>query len=277
MSCPRSTLLLSLALALPLAAEAQSARRPAPPVDPLFDHRLSVTAGLGYGSLDTTLRIDASDGAPGTTLSAEEDLGLDDADLADRLEVTLRPRKRHRIRLGLAALTGDRRGSTVAEEDLLVGDDVFTAGETVDSRVRMRAWSASYAYSFLRRPRYEIGLSLGYTSVGLTAEAGVPSRGIRQRFEETVPAPQAGVDASFRFNRRWYAEARYQYFKVSEDDASGRLTQWEAAVMYQFNEHLSAGLAFTSFDGEVEFTEPGDSALFQQQTDSVLLQVRAGL
>lgn len=273
----RPRLLALLALAFPLAAEAQAARRPVQPPDPLFDHTISVTAGFGHATPDTTFRIDASDGTPGTTIDASDDLGFDDSELSDRLEITLRPRKRHRVRLGLAALPADRTASTVVEQDLLVGDDVYAAGETVESKLRVRAWSASYGYSFVRRPRFELGLSVGFTSVAVTAETGVPSRGTRQRFEENLPAPQAGVDFSFRFSRRWYAEARYQYFNVDHDDASGNLTQLDAAVMYQFNSNIAVGLAFSSFDGEVDFTEPGDSALFEQKTDSVLLMIRAGL
>jgi hypothetical protein len=273
----RSRAFLAIALALPLAAEAQSARRPVTPPDPLFDHTISVTGGIGIASPETVIRYDASDGTPGTTIDAEDDLGFDDQDMATRLDITLRPRKRHRVRLGLVALPGDRSASQVIEEDIRFGDDVYLAGETVESKLRLRAWSASYGYSFLRQPRYEFGVSVGFTSIGLLAEAGVPARGVREREEQTVPAPQVGADLSFRISPRWYAEARYQYFKVSADDASGRLTQLDAAVMFQVNPNLAVGLGWTSFDGDVELREAGDSGLFRQKTDSFLLQVRAGL
>ncbi len=267
--------LLALALVLPQAAGAQ-ARRGAPPPDPLFDHTLSVTGGVGLASPDTLIRYDASDGTPGTTLVAEDDLGFDDRETATRLEVSLRPRKRHRVRLGLLALPGDRSATETIAGPLRFGDEQFLAGDTVSSKLRLRAWSISYGYSFVRRPRFELGATLGATSLGLLAEAGVPARGIREREERSVPAPQAGLDASFRITPRWYAEARYQYFKVTADDVSGRLTQAEAAVMFQFNPHLAAGLAWTDFDASVTLREAGDSGRFRQQSDALLLQVRAG-
>lgn len=270
-------LIATLALALPLAAEAQSARRPAPPPDPLFGHTISVTGGLGYAAPETVLRFDAADGTPGTTLDGEDDLGLDDSERADRLEVTLRPRPRHRLRIGYASLPGERRAIEVIDQDIRFGDDLYFAGETVESRFRMRAWSASYAYSVVRRGRFEIGLSGGVTSIGVRAEAGVPARAIGESEEFTVLAPQAGLDASVRFSPRWYGELRYQYFKVQDPDADGQLTQVDAAVMYQINTNLAAGLGFSLFDGDVEFTDPGESSLYRQRSDSFLLMIRAGL
>jgi hypothetical protein len=270
-------LLVPLAFLLAQAAAAQSVRRPAPPPDPLFDHTISVTGGFGLASPDTLIRYDASDGTAGTPLVAEDDLGFDDRENATRLEITLRPRKRHRLRLGLVALPEERSASEAIAEDIRFGDETFFAGETVQSKLRLRAWTVSYGYSFFRHPRFEAGASLGVASLGLLAEAGMPARGLREREEQTVPAPQAGVDLSFRITPRWYAEARYQYFRVDSSDVSGRLTQAEAAVMFQVNPHLAAGIAWTDFDVSVDLREVGDSGRFRQQTDAVLLQVRAGL
>lgn len=272
-----SCLLPALLLMLPLHADAQSARRPAPPPDPLFGQTVSVTGSIGYASTDTTVRLDATDGTLGSVLDAEDDLGLDEQDVAERLEITLRPRERHRVRLALSALPGDRRGSVVPDEDLRVGDDVYAAGETLRSKLRFRAWSASYAYSVLRRPRFELALSAGVTSIGVLAETAAPARGASERFEETVPAPQLGIEASFRVTPRWYAETRYQYFDLSASDASGRLTQLDLGVMFQVNDHLAAGLGYVLFDAEADFREPGDSGLFRFRTDSVMLVIRAGL
>lgn len=270
-------LLCCLLLLLPVAAVAQPARGTAPPRDPLFDDRLSVTVGVGAAWPETLVRYDASDGTRGTPLEAENDLGFDERETVTRLDVALRPRARHRLRLGLVALPDPRRATTVIAEDIRFGDDVYFAGDTVKSTLRLRAWSASYGYSFVRSPRLEIGASLGVTSLGLLAEAGVPARGLREREERTELVPQGGVDAAYRFGPRWHGEARYQYFELSGDDARGRLTQAEAAVMFQINPHLAAGLSYTDFDASVDLREPGDSARYRQRSGSVMLVVRAGL
>jgi opacity protein-like surface antigen len=276
LSCPRAPALVLLLL-LPAAAEAQAARRGAPPPDPMLDHTISVTGGLGYASTETRLRFDASDGTPGTPLDGEADLGLDEGSRADRLEVTLRPRPRHRVRLAYDALPGERSASAVIGEDIRFGDDIYLAGETVETRFRLRAWSGSYGYSIVRNPRVEFGVSAGVASIGVRADVGVPARQVGESEEFTVLAPQAGIDVTVRFTDRWYGEARYQYFRLQESDADGQLTRADAAVMFQVNPHLALGLGYTFFEGDIEFTDPGESSRYRQRSDSILLLIRAGL
>jgi hypothetical protein len=273
----RSGPLLVLLFVLPSVAGAQAARRGAPLPDPMLDQTISVTGGLGLASPETLIRYDAADGTPGTELKAEEDLGFDDRELATRLDVVLRPRARHRFRLGLVALPEGRSAGTVIDEDIRFGDDVYLAGETVQSKLRLKAWSASYGYSFIRSPRVELGASLGVTSLGLLAESGVPARGLSEREERTAPAPQAGAEFAWRFGPRWYGEARYQYFEISDDDARGRLTQGDAAVYFQVNGNLAVGLGYTDFDVRVDLFDAGDSGRYRQRSESVMLLVRAGL
>ena len=267
---------LSPLLLLPAVADAQSARRAVPP-DPLFDHRVSVTLAAGFAPLSTSVRLDGADGTPGTLLSGEDDLALAGDGVALGFDLTLRPRPRHRVRLGLEPLPGNRRARVALEEDIRFGDEVYLAGETVQSSLRLRAWSASYLYSILRIPSAEVALSFGLASLDLRAEAGVPARGVREREETWVPAPQLGAEATLRFSRRWYGELRYRYFDADLDDNRGTLYRIDLGVMYQLNPQLAVGLAVTRFDVEAERVESGDTGLFRQRTDSVMLAIRAGL
>jgi len=272
----QTAVLVPLLLLAAATAQAQDARRGAPPVlDPVFDHRVTMSASLGWSSTDTTVRLDAADGTPGTELDAEDDLGLDDAELSGRAELVLRPRPRHRVRLGLNYLASDRTAKTVLEEDIRFGEEVYLAGETVDSALRLRTWSMAYGYSFLRFERVEVAASLGITSIDFDAEAAVRARGVSEREERSAPAPQLGLEAAFRVYRNWYAEARYQYVDIDVDEGTGTLTQLDAAVWWQFDTNLAAGLAYTSFDVDVESRDPGDTGLFQYQTDGPQLFIRA--
>ena len=111
----------------------------------------------------------------------------------------------------------------------------------------------------------------------MRAEVGVPARLVGESDEYTVLAPQAGIDVTVRFTDRWYGEARYQYFRLQESDADGQLTRADAAVMFQVNPHLALGLGYTFFEGDIEFTDPGESSRYRQRSDSILLLIRAGL
>jgi len=264
-----------LAVLAPVAAQAQERPRSEPPPDPVFDHTITLEASIGYGSTDTRVRLDAPDGTPGTVLDAEEDLGLDSGEMTGWVGVILRPRPRHRIRAGLNYLASDRRARQVLEEDILVGDEVYVVGEEVDSHLRLRTWSVSYAYSFLRMPRAEAAFSLGVTSIGAYARAGVPARAVSETEERSVPAPQVGLEATVRVWRDWYAEARYQYVKVNAGGNSGRLSQLDAGVIFQFDRNIAAGLGYASFDVDVESNDPGDSGTFRYKTQGPRLFLRA--
>lgn len=262
-------------LILPLAGAAQSRPAAGPPPDAVFDHTITIEASLGYGSTDTRVRLDAPDGTPGTVLDAEQDLGLDSGEMTGWVGVVLRPRPRHRIRAGLNYLASDRRARQLLEEDILVGDEVYLVGEEVDSHLRLRTWSLAYAYSFLRLPRAEAAFSLGVTSIGAYAKVGVPARAVSETEERSVPAPQAGLEATARVWRHWYAEARYQYVKVNASGNSGRLSQLDAAVIFQFDPNIAAGLGYSSFDIDVESNDPGDSGTSRYRTQGPRLFLRA--
>lgn len=270
----RRLIIPALLLAATTAGAQVDPRQPPPP-DPVFDTRVQIQASLGYATTSTTLRLDASDDTPGTELDAEQDLGLDDAELSGRVEVTLRPRPRHRVRLGLNYLPSDRSATVDLERDIVFGDQTYLVDETVDSALRIRTWSMSYSYSFLRFSRAEIAASLGITSIDFDAEAGVRARGVRETEERSAPAPQVGLEAAVRVYGNWYVEGRYQYVKIDADAGNGKFTQLDAALSWQFDPSIAVGLSYSNFDISVESVDPGDSGLIKYQTGGPQLFIRA--
>jgi len=259
----------------PLLAQAQGRPGSAPPADPVFDHTITIGGSLGYNSASTRVRLDASDGTPGTPLDAERDLGLDSGELTGWAGVTLRPRPRHRIRAGLNYLPSDRSARSVLDEDIRFGDETYFAGEEVASKLRIRTWSITYAFSFLRLPNAELAGSLGVTSIGVYARAGVPARFVEETEERSVPAPQFGIEGAFRFAEGWYGEARYQYVKVNASGDTGKLAQLDASVVFQFDPNIAAGLGYSLFDADVERSDAGDGGLFRYKAHGPQLFIRA--
>jgi hypothetical protein len=258
MPMKRQLAALLVLLAGSAAAEAQE-RFGKTELDPVFDATIAISGSLGQAWTDSTLRLDASDGTRGTSLDGERDLGLDANETTGRMEVTLRPRPRHRVRLGLNYLPSDRSASKAAIEDIFFGDNIYAAGDEVRSKLQIRTWSATYGYSFLRNPRAEVAASVGVTSVDLVAEVGVPARALKETEERSFPAPQFGLEAAVKFAERWYGEARYQYVRINASNASGELSQLDAAVVFQFDHNIGAGLAYVQIDGDVKNEQFGDS------------------
>jgi hypothetical protein len=258
-----------------VAAQAQDRFGEKPP-DPVFDATIAITAGLGYSWTDSTMRLDASDGTPGTPLDGERDLGLDGNEISGQLEVVLRPRPRHRIRLGLNQLPSDRSAEHVAAGDIFFGDNVYVAGDELHSELRIRSWSAAYSYSFLRSPQAEVAASVGVTSIDLYAEVGVPARGLKETEERSLPAPQLGIEATLRFSDRWYGEARYQYVRLNASNVSGSLSQMNLALAFQFHPNIAAGLSYAQFAGDIRKQQSGDSGRLAYSNRGPQLFLRVG-
>lgn len=268
------TMLLVL-IGLPgIGQAAELPAQPSPP-DPMFDDTIAVSAGIGYATDSTRVRLDATDGTPGTTVNAERELGLPSGRLAGQVDVALRPRPRHRFLAGFDVPPADRRATRVLSGDIRFRDQLYLAGETVQSQMKLRRWWASYAYSVLRSPRAELALGLGITTLDVYAEAGVPARAIRETEERTVPAPQGSLEATYRFSPRWYGQARFQYVSFSADRSRGSLRQLEVAALFQFNPALSAGIRYSRLDARASIVDTGDSGLFRYATGSPQLFLRA--
>ncbi|MBC7982325.1 MAG: hypothetical protein H7Y02_00570, partial [Candidatus Obscuribacterales bacterium] len=126
------TLLTALVLTSALGSlnvqAAPSYLSPNPPPNSIED-RFRLEVDLLRGSYDTQLRFDPTIQTPGTTLSAEDDLGLDDSQLVLQLELTLLPGKHHLVRLH--GLSMRRDGFKVLNRTVVFDTSTYNAGERV--------------------------------------------------------------------------------------------------------------------------------------------------
>lgn len=225
------------------------------------DDRFRITAGIFSASTQTDLRLDADNGAPGTELSAEDDLGLRDQGELANVEVEVRIRERHRVRLNYFA--SDRQASTTLTRTIQFGNDVYAVGDLVNSSIDLRMFGANYAYELLRVERYELGLSFGLSLIEVQADAEVPARRISEQESGTGPIPMFGAHALFRLSRRFHLEARGEYLQVRVNDLEGSLTNLHAGLLYRFNRNLGVGVGYTFFDTEVVSEDVDDSGEFK--------------
>jgi hypothetical protein len=244
--------------------------------DSLLKERVAFTGGLLYSSTSTTLRLDADDGTPGTTIGGEDVLGLPKSEVLGRGEVMIRIRERHRVRIGNYFLPSDRRGSETLTAPLQFGNDVFLAGDKVDSELKLRAFALSYAYSVVKRERFELGVSLGLNVMELSARGAVRARGLSESEDHSGPAPLVGVDATWEFHDRWYGEVRGQYLKANLDTIDGELGQYELNVMYRWKPGITFGAGWLKTSLKVDSTDLGDSGRFEVDNDGAQLFVRVG-
>jgi hypothetical protein len=252
-----STLLLSCAL-LGLFA-GQGARAQETIGSPFADY-FRLTAGLLSASSETELRLDADDGTPGTVVSGEDDLGLRDQSEMGDVEMELRIRERHRLRVSYFRI--DRSASQVIDRDIQFGDDLFTAGDQVESQLDWREFSITYGYTFLRHERFEIYGTFGLHLTEVKAAGEVDADDIREEESGTFPIPAIGVGTLVRISDRFHFEARGDYLTVSYEDIEGEMLDLRGSVLYRFNRNLSLGAAYVFTQREATSEDVGDSGFF---------------
>jgi hypothetical protein len=231
---------------------------------------LVVSAGA-----DTRLRVDESITEPGTEISAEDDLGLDDAKIMGQAELTLLPGKHHLIRL--SGMTLQR--SAQKEIDLLIefDDELYEIGEQVDSKLDLTMVGLTYGYRLLVRDRGELTGVFGLQIAEIEANAVVRNRVVREAESGVAPIPLVGLEGRFHFSSRWCAETRLQYLTADIEDVEGSIFDWRFALAWRKNPHLVFGLGYRSFTIEVDSQDEGTPGFFDMSIDGPLLFMRASL
>ena len=226
-----------------------------------FDDHFRLTAGLLSASADTQLRLDADDGTPGTSLSAEDDLGLADHNESGDIEAEVRIRERHVVRFNYFRL--DRSATTVLTEQIQFGNDTFDPGDTVETTLDLHEFVATYAYRFLRKPRFEMYGSFGIHITELVARGEVQARDLREDQREVAPLPTLGLGAEVAFTDRIFMSVFVDYLQANVNDFHGRVLDARITALYRFTRNLSAGLGYFLLERNVDSHDPDDSGRFR--------------
>ena len=162
--------------------------------DPLYEEGFSFRLSGFQSSAETTLRLDASNGALGTSISLEDDLNYSDSEFLPVLDAIWRINPRHRIELGYLRLARDAQ-STISGE-IRFGDQVFPVNSTVTSKFDSDTWRLTYGWSFYRDGGNELSLLLGLHVTGFSTKLETSGGGIAEAAERTIPLPTLGLQGS---------------------------------------------------------------------------------
>lgn len=281
-----STVLATLAtLVAPLAHSAgrdlasDTLVRERPPIASPITDRFALRATYFQGTADTRIRLDPGNGPPGalgTTIDAEDLLALDDAIDLGRMELLFRFGQRTRLRVDYFKL--NRFGATVLDQGVVFGDDVFLAGENIESSLDYRSLSFTFLYSFLKRESFELGAGLGLYLLDAKAAAEAVDRNEREEESGVAPLPTLALDGSWRFARRWSVTARGQYFGATYDGIEGTLGEYHLDVQYRWKPNFSVGLGYTKLSVDIDVDPASDHnfpGLFRLDTDGPEFFLRA--
>ena len=240
-------LILLLLVTLPLAAQ------------DLFP-RFSITAATSPADFETNARIDPETSAEeGTTISFEDDLGLEDSRTLTRFGLQWRPFRRHE--LAATYFSAPRNGFEQIHREIVFRDQVYPVLADVTTQFDLDYASVMYTFWARRSDRDGLGITLGAATLrmgaSVTAETAGGSATITQRAETDVPVALAGLQGRIAFTPRVLAEASVAMLpRVTIEDYTGDALTAGARLEYRPLQWLGIGAAYHYFrlDVDVEQT-----------------------
>jgi hypothetical protein len=278
---------LSLVPLLAVAAESEAPATPpttssaklpdwAPKPRPnVVEDRLRVEVSLFAASPSTTMRVDESPTQPGTVISAEDDLGLDDFQVLPQVELTLLPGEHHLVRLSAFAI--HRSADTRIEKPISFDNEDYVVGERVDSLLNLTMFGLTYGYRFVMHQRGEIAATFGIQIADVEANAVVRSRVVRESESGVAPLPLLGAEGRFDFTPHWAMEARVQYLTLNESHVDGSILDARLGVTWRVNPYLLVGLGYRTFQIDVDSADEDTPGFVDLSVDGPLLFVRASM
>jgi hypothetical protein len=213
-----------------------------------------------FPNIDTTVRLDASDGSFGTTIDFEQNLGMSDTETLPALGFTWRFAKKHRLVFDYFDLS--RSGSAITTSEIRFGDNVFQIDLPISSYFDSQVTSVGYSYSLIFDEKKELALSAGLSiqdiQFGLigTGNIGI----VEQVSGLTAPLPAFGLTGGYAFTEKWIGRAGLGLFAFSlslsdTGDLSGEIVNAMIAIQHNTFENVHFGLKYSYFDVSVEFED----------------------
>jgi len=226
---------------------------------PLVDH-FTVELHAMFPTLDTRVRVDASDQSPGNTISFEQNLGMSDTESLPALSLGWRFAKKHK--LGLSFMRLDRSGSAITTSEIRIGDEVFTINLPISSFLDMQITSLQYNYSLILDERKELAFGLGLSIQDLSLGfLGTGTAGIVQVDSGiTAPIPTFGLDGGYAFTDKWLGRIGFGYLSFdlaldSERQLGGDVLSGYVSLQHKTFERVRFGLSYQYFDVRINWNE----------------------
>ena len=273
-----ATILTACAAAASAAERDKYSGAPLPPQkkrqvpSPITD-RFAVRGTFFDSAVNTTLRVDKSRSTvPGTTVSAERDLGLRGRVYQGRLEMYIRLRERNRLRVDY--FETDRSATHQLSKQVNFADQTFNATDVAVSSLDLRMFGLTYTYSVFKRERFELGAGLGVYLLQGDARGQVPARELSQEVSGVAPFPTLALDGTWRISSRFAFVARGQYLSDTLSNFSGSLADYHADFQYRWRPNFAIGAGYSqlrlslevqrgSFPGLVALNVRGPEVFFR--------------
>ena len=227
----------------------------------LVDH-FTISFDAMFPTLDTRVRVDASDASPGTVIIFEQNLGMSDTESLPAIGLSWRFAKKHQ--LGFKAFRLDRSGSEITTSEIRIGDKVFTVDLPISSFFDMQIVSFDYNYSLILDERKELAVGIGLSVQDLAfGIIGNKDLGVIETDSSvTAPIPTFGIKGGYAFTDKWVGKMGFGFLSFdlalsAEKQLDGEVLNGYASIQHNTFEHVYFGLSYQYFDVRVNWDENG--------------------
>ncbi len=236
-------IVLMLVWSVPPLAHAEVA------IDLKDDSQWSISIGGFWAATGTTVRIDSSDGSPGSTISGEDDLDWDERAFSPFVALNYRFNKNHFLLLSFWSLRRD--GVRDIAVDLNIGDTTYTLGSTLDSEFITDIYRLTYGYNFYQTEQTTFAFLLGLHVTNLKFDiraVGNSGTTYQGAADAIAPLPTLGLSASYKLNQDWYLSGWIQGMALEYLEYDGKMLNGSFAITYKPFKYLGFSAGGTVFD-----------------------------
>jgi hypothetical protein len=193
---------------------------------------------------DSSTRLDASAGDPGTDVDLENDLGLNRSDSVFRVDAFYKFNEAHRIDVSWFDLS--RSSSKQIERDIEWNGTLYPIDTAVNSQFDLDIYKVAYTWSFWRKDRNYLGATGGLYIADTGTSLSADSIGAREVTSATAPLPVIGLRGQYFFTQKWSVRASGEFFLYQSGDWDGDLADLYLGVDYEFSDRIAVGIGFNS-------------------------------
>ena len=220
------------------------------------------TFGLGavLNSFGTDLRVDNPTLGQGSNVNLRDDFGVDREESSFWASAEWRFAPRHRIGVNYSVFK--LSGTRTATRQIQIGDEIYPAGATLSSELKLQIVPVAYSYSLIKRDQDELAATVGvhWSRVSFKANGSTSLGGQDANADVTadadLPLPLIGLRYEHHFSQRWSAGLQGGFFTLSYGkdtlNVEGDIWNARAHAEYRFSRHFGLGLAVEGFEIDVE-------------------------
>jgi hypothetical protein len=277
----RHGLILFFSLLVALPAIAQPSDSTAAVQFASLYNKWEISPSLTSVILNSTLRIDASNGDQGTTIDAEDDLGLATVKLQPRIDARLRLGRKHELEGGFQF--AQRTGEVTPQRDIEFADTTFYVGVPLNTTLNTNLLFLNYRYAIIANDRTQAGVGVGLGALFFSSQlvASDNSAGYSASRSVTPPVGSLGIYGRFLIGSRWSAETDVRLVKLKIDRFDVRYLEANLAGRYfpsrKVGLELGAGLDAVKVDVSPRFTVGDENYGPSSKVEFSLTNLRLGV